>query len=47
MISLELANVLHCCTFTTMGQKFPQRMRLAKEAISRYLLRVESASVNL
>jgi len=42
-ISLELAKVLRGCTFTTMGQKFPRRMRLAKNAITRYLLRVESA----
>jgi hypothetical protein len=42
-ISLELAEVLRGCTFTTMGQKFPRRMRLAKNAISRYLSEVESA----
>jgi hypothetical protein len=42
-ISLELAEVLRRRTFTTMAQKFPRRWRLAKEAISRYLLRVESA----
>ena len=41
-ISLELADVLRCCTFTTMAWKFPQRRRLAKEAIVKYLLRVES-----
>jgi len=41
-ISLELAEILRRRTFTTMGQKFPRRMRLAKEAMSRYLLRVES-----
>jgi len=41
-ISLELAEVLRRRTFTTMGQNFPRRMRLAKEAMSRYLLRVES-----
>lgn len=39
-ISLELADVLRGCTFTTMGWKFPRRMRLAKDAITRYLLRV-------
>jgi hypothetical protein len=37
-VSLELAEVLHGCTFTTMGQKFPRRMTLAKEAIAKYLL---------
>ena len=41
-ISLKLAEVLRRCTFTTMGQKFPRRMRLAKDARTRYLLRVES-----
>jgi hypothetical protein len=39
-ISLELAEVLRGCTFTTMGQRFPRRIRLAKDAITRYLLRV-------
>ena len=43
-ISLELTNVLHSCTFTTMAWKFPRRMRLAKESIAKYLLRVESAA---
>ena len=43
-ISLELGEVLRGCTFTTMGQKFPRRMRLAKEAITKYLLRVESGA---
>jgi hypothetical protein len=42
-ISLELAEVLHRCTFTTMAQKFPRRLRLAKEAITKYILWVESA----
>jgi len=41
-VSLELAQVLRSRTFTTMGQRFPRRLRLAKEAITRYLLRVES-----
>jgi hypothetical protein len=41
-ISLELAEILCGCTFTTMGQKFPWRMRLAKEAVAKYLLRVDS-----
>jgi hypothetical protein len=42
-ISLELADMLRSCTFTTMAQKFPRRRRLAKEAIAKYLLWVESA----
>jgi hypothetical protein len=42
-ISLKLAKVLRRCTFTMMSWQFPRRRRLAKEAISRYLLRVESA----
>jgi len=41
-ISLDLVEVLRTCTFTTMGQRFPRRMRLAKGAIPRYLLRAES-----
>ena len=40
-ISLELAGVLDCCTFTRMAQKFPRRTRSAKEAITRYLLLVQ------
>ena len=43
-ISLELAEILHHHTFTTMAQKFPRRIRLAKDTIRKYLLRVESAS---
>jgi len=43
-ISLDLAEVLRRRTFTTMAQKFPRRKRLAKEAITKYLLRVESAA---
>jgi len=42
-ISLELAEVLRKRTFTTMAPKFPRRWRLAREAIAKYLLRVESA----
>ena len=42
-VSSELADVLRGCTFAMMAWKFPGRMRLAKEAIARYLLRVESA----
>jgi hypothetical protein len=42
-ISLELAEVLRSRTFTTMAYSFPRRRRLAKEAITKYLLRVESA----
>jgi len=41
-ISLDLAEVLRRCTFTTMGQKFPRRMKLAKDARTKYLLRAES-----
>ena len=41
-ISLELAELLQDCTFTTMARGFPRRMRLAKEAIEKYLLRVEA-----
>jgi len=40
--SLELAEILHRCIFTTMGLKFPRRMRLAKEAVLEYLLRIDS-----
>jgi hypothetical protein len=42
-ISLELAEVLRGRTFTMMGQKFPRRMRLAKEAKTKYLLRVKTS----
>ena len=45
-VSLELANVLDSCTFTMMAWGFPRRMKLAKEAIAKYLLRVESAVGN-
>jgi len=45
-ISLELADVLHCCRFTTMAWEFPQRMKLAKEAIANYLLRLDPAVDN-
>ena len=41
-ISLELTEILRQSTFTTMAQRFPRRARLAKEAITKYLLRVES-----
>jgi len=44
-ISLELADVLRTRTFTTMAQRFPRRMRLAREAIAAYLLRVEESTV--
>ena len=46
-ISLELANVLRTRTFTTMAQRFPRRMRLAREAIAAYLLRVEESTLRL
>ena len=43
-ISLELMEMLRSRgTFTTMAQRFPRRRRLAEEAITKYLLRVESA----
>ena len=45
-ISLELAAVLRRRTFTTMALQFPRRKRLAKEAIAKYLLQVESAAGN-
>jgi len=40
-VSLELANVLRGCTFALMAWEFPRSMRLAKEAIEKYLLRVD------
>jgi hypothetical protein len=43
-ISLELAEALRSRNFTTMAHSFPRRRRLAKEAITKYLLRVESAA---
>ena len=42
-ISWELADVLRSCTFTVMAQLFPRRITLVREAITTYLLRVESA----
>ena len=44
-ISLELADVLRRRTFTTMAQRFPGRVELAREAIMTYLLRVEDSMV--
>ena len=45
-ISLELANILRTHTFTLMAwQKFPRRLRMVREAISTYLLRVEESVV--
>ena len=44
-ISLELADVLRTRTFTTMAQRFPRRMRLARKAIAAYLLRVEESAI--
>ena len=41
-ISLELADVLRTCTLRR-AQQFQQKMRLAKKAITTYLLRVNSA----
>ena len=43
VISLELANLLRSRTFTTMAQRFPRRVKLAREAIRTYLSRVDSA----
>jgi hypothetical protein len=40
-ISLELAEVLRGCTFATVAHSFPRKRRLAKEAITKYLLRIE------
>ena len=40
-ISLELVGVLRRCTFARIAQKFPRRTKLAKEAITRYLLLVQ------
>ena len=45
-VSLELADALRSNRFTTMAWEFPRRMRFAKEAIKKYLLRVESAGDN-
>jgi len=40
-VSLELANVLRGSTFALMAWEFPRSMRLAREAIEKYLLRVD------
>jgi len=45
-VSLELANVLRGCTFVMMAWEFPRSMRLAKGAIGKYLLRVDSTVDN-
>ena len=42
-ISLELAEVLRSRTFAPVAHSFPRKRRLAREAITKYLLRVESA----
>jgi len=42
-ISLELADVLRDCIFTTMAQQFRRKMMLARKAITSYLFRVDSA----
>ena len=42
-ISLELADVLRSCSFTTIAQQFGRKMMLARKAIETYLLRVDSA----
>jgi len=44
-ISLELADVLRSRTFTTMAQIFPRRIKLARESIATYLLRVDVSAV--
>ena len=44
--SLEFAESLHGCTFTTMTRKFPRRRRLANKAIAKYTLRVKSDAGN-
>ena len=44
-ISSELADMLRTRTFTTMAQRFPRRMRLVREAIAAYSLRVEQSAV--
>ena len=43
-VSLELADILRGCTFTMMAWGFPRRRRLAKKAIAKYILRVESVA---
>jgi len=43
--SLELADMLRTRTFTMMAQRFPRKMKLAREAITNYLVRVESQAV--
>ena len=43
-VSSGLGDVLRDCTFSMMAWEFPRRMQLAKKAIARYLLRVESAA---
>ena len=41
-ISLELAKLLHGCSFAKIAWEFPRKVKLAKKAIARYLLRAES-----
>lgn len=41
-VSLEMANVLRGCTFTTMMLIFPRKIKVAKRLMRRYILRVES-----
>jgi hypothetical protein len=41
-ISLELAKMLDSCTFTMMALDFAWRLRVAKDAMRRYILQVES-----
>jgi len=42
-VSSEMADVLRNCIFATMGLEFPRKTRVAKDAMRRYILRVESA----
>ena len=42
-VSLELADMLRGYTLAMMAWRFPRSMKLAKEAIGKYLLRVDSA----
>ena len=44
VVSLQLADLLHGCTFAWMAWEFPQQMQLVKKAITRYLSWVESAA---
>ena len=45
-ISFELAEVIRGCTFAMMAFEFPRRVRLARKAMAKYLLRVESTAAD-